>query len=243
VEHARSIRSFVIRAGRITEAQQRALEEQWPKYGVEFVSPEGAAAGSPDSAPAGAPARPLDLDALFGRRAPRVVEIGFGNGENLAALATAHPERDYLGIEVHRAGVGRLMLAAENAKLTNVRISCHDAVEVLEHQLPEQSLDEVLILFPDPWHKKRHHKRRLVQPPFISLVASRLKHGGVLRLATDWEPYAMQMLEVLSASDALVNTSPDGRFIEKPAERITTRFEKRGQRLGHGVWDLAFRRK
>jgi len=225
VEHARSIRSFVIRAGRITEAQQRALEEQWPKYGVEFEP------------------QPLDLDALFGRQAPRVVEIGFGNGENLAALAAAHPERDYLGIEVHRAGVGRLMLAAETGQLTNVRISNHDAVEVLEHQLPAQSLDEMLILFPDPWHKKRHHKRRLVQSPFISLAASRLRPGGVLRLATDWEAYAVQMLEVLGASDVLVNESSDGGYIEKPAERITTRFEKRGQRLGHGVWDLAFRRK
>jgi tRNA (guanine-N7-)-methyltransferase len=224
VEHSRSIRSFVIRAGRITDAQQRALEEQWPKYGVEFD------------------AQPLDLDALFGRHAPRVVEIGFGNGENLAALATAHPDRDYLGIEVHRAGVGRLMLAAETGQLTNVRISSHDAVEVLEHQLAAHSLDEMLILFPDPWHKKRHHKRRLVQPPFISLAASRLKSGGMLRLATDWEPYAIQMLEVLNASDVLVNESEDGGYVE-PAERITTRFEKRGQRLGHGVWDLAFRRK
>jgi tRNA (guanine-N7-)-methyltransferase len=226
VEHPRTIRSFVTRAGRITEAQQRALEECWPKYGVEFDG-----------------TRPLDLDALFGRRAPRVVEIGFGNGENLAALATAHPERDYLGIEVHRAGVGRVMLAAETAQLTNVRVACHDAVEVLEHQLPRECLDEILILFPDPWHKKRHHKRRLIQPPFVELAVSRLKHDGVLRLATDWEPYAVQMLEVLGANPHLQNLSPNSGYIEKPAERITTRFEKRGQRLGHGVWDLAFRRK
>jgi tRNA (guanine-N7-)-methyltransferase len=225
VEHTRSIRSFVIRAGRTTEAQQRALDELWPKYGVEFEP------------------SPLDLDALFGRQAPRVVEIGFGNGENLAALAAAHPERDYLGIEVHRAGVGRLMLAAETAQLTNIRISCHDAVEVLERQLPPESLDEMLILFPDPWHKKRHHKRRLVQPPFIELAVSRLKSGGMLRLATDWEPYAIQMLEVLSANAMLKNEAADGGYVDKPAERITTRFEKRGQRLGHGVWDLAFRRK
>ena len=225
MEHPRTIRSFVTRAGRITEAQQRALEESWPKYGVEFDG-----------------ARALDLDALFGRRAPRVVEIGFGNGENLAALASAHPDRDYLGIEVHRAGVGRLMLAAETGQLTNIRIACHDAVEVLEHQLPRECLDELLILFPDPWHKKRHHKRRLIQPPFVELAVSRLKNGGVLRLATDWEPYAVQMLEVLSANPQLQNLSPDARYIEKPAERITTRFEKRGQRLGHGVWDLAFRR-
>src|SRR5262245_58528807 len=185
VEHPRSIRSFVTRAGRITEAQQRALDELWPKYGVEFAP------------------QPLDLAALFGRHAPRVVEIGFGNGENLAALATAHPERDYLGIEVHRAGVGRVMLAAETGGLANIRIACHDAVEVIEHQLPRDALDEILILFPDPWHKKRHHKRRLIQPPFVELAVSRLKHGGVLRLATDWEPYAVQMLEVLSANPTL----------------------------------------
>jgi tRNA (guanine-N7-)-methyltransferase len=226
VENSRSIRSFVTRAGRITEAQQRALEESWPKYGVEFDGTQM-----------------LDLDALFGRSAPRVVEIGFGNGENLAALATTHPERDYLGIEVHRAGVGRLILAAETGQLANVRIACHDAVEVLTHQLPPQSLDELLILFPDPWHKKRHHKRRLIQPPFVALAVSRLQMGGVLRLATDWEPYAIQMLEVLSASERLQNLAPEGGYIEKSAERITTRFEKRGQRLGHGVWDLAFRRR
>jgi tRNA (guanine-N7-)-methyltransferase len=226
VEHPRTIRSFVTRAGRITEAQQRALEDSWPKYGVEFDA-----------------TRVLDLDALFGRHAPRVIEIGFGNGENLAALATAHPERDYLGIEVHRAGVGRLMLAAETAQLTNVRIACHDAVEVLERQLSADSIDEMLILFPDPWHKKRHHKRRLIQPAFVALAVSRLKHGGVLRLATDWEPYAVQMLEVLNANALLENLAPDGGYIEKTMERITTRFEKRGQRLGHGVWDLAFRRK
>ena len=226
VEHPRTIRSFVTRAGRITEAQQRALEESWPKYGVEF---DGSTV--------------LDLDTLFGRRAPRVVEIGFGNGENLAALATAHPERDYLGIEVHRAGVGRLMLAAETAQLTNVRIACHDAVEVLTHQLPPQSLDELLILFPDPWHKKRHHKRRLIQAPFVELAVSRLAAGGIFRLATDWEPYAIQMLEVLGANGTLENLSPERGYVEKPIERITTRFEKRGQRLGHGVWDLAFRRR
>jgi len=225
VEHPRSIRSFVTRAGRITEAQQRALDELWPKYGVEF-SPQ-----------------PLDLAALFARdRASHVVEIGFGNGENLAALASAHPERDYLGIEVHRAGVGRLMLAAETAHLTNVRIVCHDAVEVLERQIVAESVAEVLILFPDPWHKKRHHKRRLIQQAFVDLVVTRLEHGGMLRLATDWEPYAMQMLEVLSACTSLQNTSADGRFIERPAERVLTRFEKRGARLGHGVWDLAFQR-
>ncbi|HEU4624422.1 MAG TPA: tRNA (guanosine(46)-N7)-methyltransferase TrmB [Steroidobacteraceae bacterium] len=223
VQHPRSIRSFVTRTGRITEAQQRALADLWPKYGVEYRP------------------QPLDLDTLFGRRAPRVVEIGFGNGENLAALAAAHPERDYLGIEVHRPGVGRLLLAAEEAHLANLRIACHDAVEVLERQIPENALDEVLILFPDPWPKKRHHKRRLIQPPFVALLASRMRPGGIIRLATDWEPYAQQMLEVLGANSSLANLSADGGFVERPAERVLTRFEKRGTRLGHGVWDLAFR--
>jgi len=225
VTHPRSIRSFVLRAGRITEAQQRALEALWPKYGVEFEP------------------SPLDLDALFGRSAPRVVEIGFGNGENLASLAQAHPDRDHLGIEVHRAGVGRVLNAVDNAALTNVRVICHDAVQVLEQQLAPQSLDEVLILFPDPWHKKRHHKRRLIQAPFVELAASRLKHGGLLRLATDWEAYGAQMLDVLGKCPLLENMSTSGAFIERPAERILTRFEKRGARLGHGVWDLAFRRR
>jgi len=224
VEHPRAIRSFVTRSGRITEAQQRALDELWPKYGVDLD------AGS------------LNLDALFGRHAPRVVEIGFGNGENLAALAQADPERDYLGIEVHRAGVGRLLLAVETMQLRNVRIVCHDAVEVLENRLPASSLDEVLILFPDPWPKKRHHKRRLIQAAFVELLATRVKRGGVVRLATDWEPYAVQMLEVLNACTSFANLGAKSGFIERPAERVVTRFEKRGTRLGHGVWDLAFQR-
>ncbi len=224
LEHPRAIRSFVTRSGRITDAQQRALDLLWPRYGVAFAP------------------LPLDLDALFGRRAARVVEIGFGNGENLAALADAHPDRDYLGIEVHRAGLGRFLLSADRMGLTNARVACHDAVEVLEHQIVPHALDEVLILFPDPWPKKRHHKRRLIQPPFVDLLASRLKPGGLLRLATDWQPYAQQMLAVLGDCTALTNLAPDLAYIERPAERAPTRFEKRGARLGHGVWDLAFRR-
>ncbi|MGQ0835871.1 MAG: tRNA (guanosine(46)-N7)-methyltransferase TrmB [Gammaproteobacteria bacterium] len=223
--HRRGIRSFVVRGGRITDAQERALSELWPRYGIEFT-----------------PA-PLDFDAVFKRRAPRVVEIGFGTGENLVALATTRPERDHLGIEVHRPGVGRLLLAIEKLGLANVRAICHDAVEVLDHQIPAASLDEVLILFPDPWHKKRHHKRRLIQPPFAALVANRLKAGAVLRLATDWQPYAEQMLEVLTACPELENLSGDGSFIARSDERLPTRFEKRGERLGHGAWDLAFARK
>jgi len=224
-EHPRSIRSFVTRSGRITDGQQRALQQLWPRYGIEFQS------------------APLDLAASFGRVAPCVAEIGFGNGENLIALAAAHGDRDFLGIEVHRSGVGRVLMTAEDRGLVNVRVICHDAVEVFEHQIPLQSLDEVLVLFPDPWPKKRHHKRRLVQGPFVELVALRLKPSGVLRLATDWQPYAEHMLEVLSACPLLQNLSPDSAFVPRPAERAPTRFEKRGERLGHGVWDLCFRRK
>ena len=223
-EHPRSIRSFVTRAGRITEAQERALEDLWPKYGVEFGTD------------------PLSLDALFGRQAPKTVEIGFGNGDNLAKMAAAHPERDYLGIEVHRPGVGRVLLALEEGQLTHVRLICHDAVEVLARQIPQQSLDEVVILFPDPWPKKRHHKRRLVQSAFVELVTDRLHPGGVIRMATDWQPYALEMLATLQANPRLENLSTDGTYIPRPAERVATRFERRGERLGHEVWDLAFRR-
>jgi tRNA (guanine-N7-)-methyltransferase len=223
-EHPRAIRSFVTRSGRITDAQQRALSELWPRYGLEFA------------------AQPLAVRALFGREAPRTLEIGFGNGENLLALAAAHPERDFLGIEVHRPGVGRLLLGLAKAGLGNVRIVCHDAVEVLERQLPTASFQEILILFPDPWPKKRHHKRRLVQPAFAALAARSLSHGGVLRLATDWEPYALEMLEVLTRTAGLENLSASGGFMPRPAERAATRFERRGERLGHAVWDLAFRR-
>ena len=222
----RPIRSFVMRAGRMTVGQARALEELWPRYGVEY-----------------SPA-PVSFEQLFGRQAPRTLEIGFGNGEHLASLAASHPERDYFGIEVHRPGVGHLLMLAEKNGLTNLRARSHDAVEVLRDQVTPGSLDEVLLLFPDPWHKKRHHKRRLVQPPFVELVASRLASGGVFKLATDWENYAQQMLEVLSAANALFeNLSPTGDWVPRPDERAPTRFEKRGARLGHGVWDLAFRRR
>ena len=221
----RPIRSFVMRTGRMTSGQTRALEDLWPRYGVDYS------------------AAPLSLDELFGRQAPRTLEIGFGNGEHLAALATAHPERDYFGVEVHRPGVGHLFMLAATGNLGNLRASTHDAVEVLRDQIAAGALDEVLVLFPDPWHKKRHHKRRLIQAPFVELVASRLAPGGVLRLATDWEPYAQQMLEVLSAARGLFqNLSTTGDWMPRPDERAPTRFEKRGTRLGHGVWDLAFRR-
>jgi len=225
VEHPRAVRSFVTRAGRITPAQQRALVELWPKYGLEF-SPQ-----------------PLQLRALYARSARCTIEIGFGNGDNLLRLAGAHPERDFLGIEVHRAGIGRLLLALEAQQLRNVRIVCHDAVEVLEAQVPPLSVQEILILFPDPWPKKRHHKRRLLQPAFAALAASRLAAGGQLRLATDWEPYAQHMLETLNAAATLENLAADGGFVPRPSEREPTRFERRGERLGHEAWDLAYRKK
>lgn len=223
--HPRSIRSFVTRAGRTTPGQQRALEQLWPKYGLEFAS------------------RTLDTREVFGRDAPCVLEIGFGNGENLAALAAARADCDFLGVEVHRPGVGRLLLALETHSLGNVRIICHDAVEVIGLQLAPASLDEILVLFPDPWPKKRHHKRRLIQEPFAQLLASRLKPGGVLRLATDWQPYAIEMLQTLNALASLRNLAPDGAYVPRPGERVPTRFERRGERLGHEVWDLAFRRR
>lgn len=195
---ARSIRSFVLRGGRITDGQQRALDEFWPDFGVDYS------------------AVPLDLAQLFGRPGPCTVEIGFGNGEHLLARAQREPERNFLGIEVHRPGVGRLLLNLKHAGLTNVRVSSHDAVEVLRDQLPPGSVDELQILFPDPWHKKRHHKRRLVEPQFVALAASRLRPGGLIGLATDWEPYAEQMLEVLQGCPLLENTVAGGGFAPRP---------------------------
>jgi len=211
-----------MRGGRATAAQQRALCEQWPRYGFDYTM------------------APADLDALFGRSAPRTLEIGFGNGETLAALADRHPGRDFLGIEVHPPGVGHLLQLAGAAELTNLRISRHDAVEVLRDQLLPQALDEVLVLFPDPWHKKRHHKRRLVNAAFATLVASRLAPGGRLHLATDWEHYAQQMIEVLDAEPLLTNRAGAGRFVPRDDARAPTRFERRGERLGHAVFDLEY---
>jgi tRNA (guanine-N7-)-methyltransferase len=218
------IRSYVLRAGRMTPAQKRALETLLPRYGIPFT-----------------PAA-LDLDGVFGRRAPRVLEIGFGSGDTLVELAAATPGTDFIGVEVHPPGIGHCLLAIESRGLTNVRVVAHDAVEVLAGQIPGSSLDEVLLYFPDPWPKKRHHKRRIVQPSFAALVASRLKPGGRFRLATDWEPYAAWMLEVLDASPDLRNASPTGGCIERPA-RGATRFENRGRRLGHAVFDLEYLRR
>jgi tRNA (guanine-N7-)-methyltransferase len=217
----RRIRSFVLRAGRTTVAQERALTELWPVYGIDLRDA-------------------LDLDDIFGRRAPRCLEIGFGAGEVIGHLAETHAERDYLGIEVHRSGVGRLLLRAEQGGLRNLRVVCEDAVEVLRERIADASFDEVLVFFPDPWHKKRHHKRRLIDATFAALLATKLRAGGTLRLATDWQDYAEQMLAVCNATDDLLNLSTDGTYVERPQFRPPTRFERRGERLGHGVWDLAY---
>jgi tRNA (guanine-N7-)-methyltransferase len=220
----RGIRSFVIRAGRATVAQQRALEELWPTYGIEETGT-------------------LDLDRVFGRTAPRMLEIGFGAGEALLAFAQANPHIDCLGIEVHRPGVGHLMLGAHAASLSNVRVLDRDAVEVLRDQLAPGSIDFVHIFFPDPWHKKRHHKRRLIQPPFVALLAQVIAPNGVLRLATDWQHYAEQMREVIDACEDFINVAGDAGFMPRAQLRPLTRFERRGHRLGHGVWDLEYRRR
>jgi tRNA (guanine-N7-)-methyltransferase len=221
---ARAIRSFVVRAGRMTTAQERAWQDLWPRYGIETTGAQ------------------IDFAAEFGCTAPVTLEIGFGNGESLVALASAHPERSFVGLEVHRPGVGHLMLQCEAKKLANVRAVCHDAVEILQQAVANDSVDEVLLYFPDPWPKKRHHKRRIVQPDFAELVARKLRPSGVFRMATDWQPYAEHMLAVASRCALLENVSATGDFVARPDSRPLTRFERRGQRLGHGVWDLAFRR-
>jgi tRNA (guanine-N7-)-methyltransferase len=220
----RRIKSYVLRAGRMGTGQQRALAELGPRFVLPYAP------------------RPLDLESAFGRAAPTVLEIGFGMGDATAAVAAAAPERNLLGVEVHEPGVGALLKLIGERELANVRIVRHDAVEVLEHMIPPQSLAGVHVWFPDPWHKARHHKRRLIQPPLVALLASRIVPGGYLHCATDWQNYAEQMLEVLSAEPLLANTAADG-FAEWPAWRPLTRFENRGLKLGHGVWDLVFVRR
>jgi tRNA (guanine-N7-)-methyltransferase len=222
LQERRSIRSYVLRQGRISNAQRRAHAELLPKYGVAFSHAE------------------LDLERVFGRAAPRILEIGFGMGETTAAIAQERPENDYLGVEVHTPGVGSLLARIAELQLGNVRIIQHDAVEVLEHMIGRNTLDGVHIFFPDPWPKKRHHKRRLIQPPLVTLLASKMKPGARLHACTDWEDYAKQMLEVLSAEPALSNTASG--YAERPDARPQTKFERRGLGLGHGVWDLVFRK-
>ncbi len=223
-QQRRTIRSFVKREGRLTAGQQKALDELWPQLGIDF-SPQ-----------------PINSQQLFGRDAELVLEIGFGNGESLWQMAQAQPEKDFIGIEVHRPGVGHLLQKIEQSGITNLRLICHDAVDVLKEQIADNSLDRVQLFFPDPWHKKKHHKRRIVQPDFAMLIAQKLKPGGIFHLATDWQHYAEHMLEVLNNCPTLSNLSEHNDFVPRPAERPLTKFEQRGQRLGHGVWDLFFKK-
>ncbi len=221
-EEHRHIRSFVLRQGRVSNAQQRAHETLLPQFGIPYAP------------------QPIDLNAIYGRSAPKILEIGFGMGETTAVIAAAHAENDYLGIEVHTPGVGSLLKEIGERELTNVRIIQHDAVEVLANIIAPATFDGAHVFFPDPWPKKRHHKRRLLQPPFVALLAGRLKPGAYIHVATDWEEYAVQVLEVLSNEPQLKNTAGD--FAPRPDYRPQTKFETRGLKLGHGVWDIIFRR-
>ena len=218
----RRIRSFVLRTGRMTEGQKRAYDLHWPSKGLELKN--GA----------------IVLPEVFGRDAPVVLEIGFGMGDSLAQMAAAEPDKDFIGVEVHSPGVGRLMHLIDESGIENLRAYCDDAVEVLELCIADNSLSRVQIYFPDPWHKKRHHKRRLVQPEFVQLLRRKLKPGGVIHLATDWENYAEHMMLVMSGAEGFRNTQGEGAFAPRPDYRPVTKFEKRGERLGHGVWDLLF---
>ncbi|MBN3193012.1 MULTISPECIES: tRNA (guanosine(46)-N7)-methyltransferase TrmB [Pectobacterium] len=220
----RRIRSFVRRQGRLTNGQQLALDNYWPVMGVEYQTEQ------------------VDFNALFGRDAPVVLEIGFGMGASLVTMAAQHPEQNFLGIEVHLPGVGACLAAAQEAGISNLRVMCHDAIEVLMNMIPDGSLSMVQLFFPDPWHKARHNKRRIVQVPFVQLVQRKLKVGGVFHMATDWEPYAQHMLEVMTSVTEYRNLSNNNEYVERPESRPLTKFEARGQRLGHGVWDLMFER-
>jgi len=220
----RTVRSFVLRAGRMTEGQQRALEEAWPEKGLNLE--DGL----------------IDPAQVFGREAPVVLEIGFGMGDSLIEMAKDQPEKNYIGIEVHRPGVGRLLNNAELSGLSNIRVYCDDAVEVLAKCIPDGSLDTIQLFFPDPWHKKRHHKRRIVQPEFAQTLRRKLKVGGCFHMATDWENYAEHMMEVMSVAEGYSNVAGEGQYSPQPEWRPVTKFQKRGERLGHGVWDLMFER-
>jgi tRNA (guanine-N7-)-methyltransferase len=219
----RPIRSFVLRQGRVSNAQQRAHDTLLPRYGIPFAP------------------HIVDLDQAFGRSTPKILEIGFGMGETTAAIAAAHPENDYLGIEVHTPGVGSLLKQIAALELTNLRVIQHDAVEVLTQMIAPSTFDGVHIFFPDPWPKKRHHKRRLIQPPFLALLVGRMKPGAYLHVATDWQEYAEQVLSVLAAEPQLRNTVDD--YAPRPDYRPQTKFESRGLKLGHGVWDIVFRKR
>ncbi|MEQ5836594.1 tRNA (guanosine(46)-N7)-methyltransferase TrmB [Marinobacter sp. NFXS9] len=220
----RGIRSFVLRQGRMTEGQKKAYDRSWPKYGL--TRDDGM----------------IDPRQVFGRQAVLNLEIGFGMGQSLATMAEAAPEQDFIGVEVHTAGVGALLKAIEDKGLENVRIYNIDANDVIDLCLPDSSLDRVMLFFPDPWHKKRHHKRRLVQPEFVQRIRHKLRVGGIFHLATDWENYSEHMMDVMSEAEGFANTMPEGGFSPRPKERPQTKFEHRGLQRGHGVWDLLFRR-
>lgn len=219
----RHIRSFVLRQGHLSPAQQRAVDTLMPKYGIPYEN------------------KILDLDQAFGRSAPKILEIGFGMGDSTATIAQAHPENDYLCLEVHTPGVGNLLKLIDAQQIANIRIVQHDAVEVLRDMIADASLDGMHIFFPDPWHKARHNKRRLIQSPFIAKLVQKIKPGGYIHAATDWQDYAEQILRVFGEEILLENTATD--YAPRPEYRPLTKFEKRGINLGHGVWDLVFRRK
>lgn len=223
-KYLRKVRSFVLREGRLTKGQAQAIEAHWGSMGLDY-SPE-----------------PLDLNAVFAREADTVLEIGFGMGASLVTMAKEAPELNFIGIEVHKPGVGACLADAGEAGVTNLRVFHHDAMEVLEHAIADNSLARLQLFFPDPWHKKRHHKRRIVQPAFAELVRRKLKIGGVFHMATDWENYSEHMLEVMNAAPGYRNLSSDSTVVLRPDYRPLTKFEARGQRLGHGVWDLMFER-
>jgi len=223
-KYLRKVRSFVLREGRLTKGQAVAMEQQWPRMGLDY---------SPDA---------LDLAQVFGRDADTVLEIGFGMGASLVEMAKAAPELNFIGIEVHKPGVGACLADAAEAGVTNLRVFHHDAIEVLENSIAPGSLTRVQLFFPDPWHKKRHHKRRIVQPEFAQTIRHSLEVGGVFHLATDWENYSEHMLEVMSVAPGYKNQSANGDFVPRPDHRPLTKFEARGHRLGHGVWDLMFER-
>ncbi|ASR42422.1 tRNA (guanosine(46)-N7)-methyltransferase TrmB [Xanthomonas citri pv. mangiferaeindicae] len=223
-EGRREVRSFVLRQGRFTPAQQRAFDDAWPRFGLDYTG------------------TPRDLDAAFGRQALRILEIGFGNGEALRHSARMDPARDHIGIEVHAPGVGRVLNGLAEDGSDHVRVYHHDAVEVLRNEIADSALDEIRIYFPDPWHKKRHNKRRLVQPAFAALLVTKLRLGGRLHLATDWQDYAEQMWDVLDATPGLRNRVGPRGHVPRPPWRPQTHFESRGLKLGHGVWDLLYDR-
>ncbi len=219
----RRIKSFVLRQGRLSLAQQNAIKDLWPIYGLEFEE------------------KLLDLNIVFGRKnAETIVEIGFGMGNSLADMAQAHPENNYIGIEVHKPGVGALLKLIQEKKLTNIRIFNHDAIEVLAQQIPLNSLDSVYLFFPDPWHKTKHKKRRILQLEFAQTLAKHLKNGGNFHMATDWQDYAKHMMKTMSQTKEYTNFSGENQYTPRPDYRSLTKFEQRGQRLGHGVWDLIF---